>query len=349
MSVVASAAAFLLIGTQPEEIGIVHQNEPLVRTAQAQAASAEPCPMIVDSQGEVQPPIMIGERPVEAGQSIDVPAEPGNTSEASPDEIIVIARGEAPPGDPLQNVNIEAFQVAQSVDKALVGPIAKGYEGGVPKPIRDGLGNALRNLSEPINFVNFLLQFKIGKALETVGRFAINSTIGAAGVFDVAKKAPINLPYRSNGFANTLGFYGVEPGPYFFLPLVGPTTLRDMVGDGIDLLVLPVSVGKPFNQTAYAVPTTVINRLNDRVARDAEIERLQEESADPYVETRSLYLEMRQREIDVLRGKGRDRAGQPEIVIPDTLVAPQASDPSADTASDCAKTLSRGTTLPIED
>src|SRR3546814_2534491 len=77
----------------------------------------------------------------------------------------------------------------------------------------------------------------LGKALETVGRFAINSTIGAAGVFDVAKKAPINLPYRSNGFANTLGFYGVEPGPYFFLPLVGPTTLRDMVGDGIDLLV----------------------------------------------------------------------------------------------------------------
>src|SRR3546814_3763014 len=117
---------------------------------------------------------------------------------------MVIARGEAPPGDPPQDVNIEAFQVAQSVDKALVGPIAKGYEGGVPKPIRDGLGNALRNLSEPINFVNFLLQFKIGKALVTVGRFAINSTIGAAGVFDVAKKAPINPPYRSNGFANTL-------------------------------------------------------------------------------------------------------------------------------------------------
>src|SRR3546814_3096746 len=113
-----------------------------------------------------------------------------------------------------------------------------------------------------------------------------------------------------------------------------------MVGDGIDLLVSPVSVGKPFNQTAYAVPTTVINRLNDRVARDAEIERLQEESADPYVETRSLYLEMRQREIDVLRGKDRDREGEPDVVIPDTLVAPHASDPSADTASDCAETFS---------
>src|SRR3546814_1580506 len=74
MSVVTSAAAFLLIGTQPEEIGVVHQNEPLVRTAQAQAASAEPCPMIVDSQGEVQPPIMIGERPVEA-RSEEHPSE----------------------------------------------------------------------------------------------------------------------------------------------------------------------------------------------------------------------------------------------------------------------------------
>src|SRR3546814_5971696 len=147
--------------------------------------------------------------------------------------------------------------------------------------------------------------------------------MGVAGIFDVAKKPPVNLPYRPNVFANTLCFYGVEPGPYFFLPLGGPTTLRDMVGDGIDLHVLPVAVGKPFNQTAYAVPATVINRLNDRVARDAEIERLQEESADPYVETRSLYLEMRQREIDVLRGKDRDRAGEPDMVIPDSLVAPQ--------------------------
>src|SRR3546814_13265885 len=96
-----------------------------------------------------------------------------------------------------------------------------------------------------------------------------------------------------------------------------------MVGDGIDLLVLPVSVGKPFNQTAYAVPTTVINRLNDRVARDAEIERLQEESADPYVETRSLYLAMRQREIDWLRGKGTGREGAPELVLTETLNRPQ--------------------------
>src|SRR3546814_2446438 len=91
-----------------------------------------------------------------------------------------------------------------------------------------GLGNALRNISEPVNFLNFLLQFKIGKAAETLGRFVVNTTFGVGGLVDVAKTKPFNLPYRRNGFANTLGFYGVEPGPYFYLPLVGPTTLRDM-------------------------------------------------------------------------------------------------------------------------
>src|SRR3546814_3193146 len=81
---------------------------------------------------------------------------------------------------------------------------------------------------------------------------------------------PFNLPYRRNGFANTLGFYGVEPGPYFYLPLVGPTTLRDLAGNSIDLLVVPTAVGAPSNRTAYAVPTTVIRQLNDRIERSEE-------------------------------------------------------------------------------
>jgi phospholipid-binding lipoprotein MlaA len=225
---------------------------------------------------------------------------------------VVTARGKPPPGDPLQEVNITSYRAIQSVDRALVAPVATGYQGVVPEPVRDGLGNALRNLTEPVNFLNFLLQFKIGKAAETLGRFVVNTTFGVGGLFDVAKTKPFDLPYRRNGFANTLGFYGVEPGAYFYLPLVGPTTLRDMVGNSIDLLVLPTTVGTPFNRTVYAVPTTVIKQLNDRIEGDAEIERLQEESADPYVETRTLYLEMRQREIDALKGKGRDAASIPQ-------------------------------------
>ena len=225
--------------------------------------------------------------------------------EAPENEILVTADTEASRVDPLKEVNLISYQAIQSVDQAVVGPVAKGYERAIPEPIRDGLGNALRNISEPINFLNFLLQLKIGKAAETVGRFAVNSTIGIGGILDVAKKKPFKLPYRRNGFANTMGFYGIKPGPYFYLPLIGPTTLRDFAGNGIDLLLLPNVVGKPFDRPAYSIPTNIIMQLNARVERDAEIKRLREESPNPYAETRALYLEMRQNEINALKVKRR--------------------------------------------
>src|SRR3546814_10982251 len=84
-----------------------------------------------------------------------------------------------------------------------------------------------------------------------------------------------------------------------------------MGGNGIALPVLPTTVGAPFNRPAYAVPTTVIKQLNDRIEGDAEITRLQEESLDPYVETRTLCLEKRQREIDALKGRSNDVAAIP--------------------------------------
>ncbi len=80
----------------------------------------------------------------------------------------------------MQAVNVEAFKVLQSVDAALVAPIAKGYESIVPKPVKSGLHNFLQNLTEPIVFLNYLLQLKPGKAAETLARFAINSTLGFA-------------------------------------------------------------------------------------------------------------------------------------------------------------------------
>ena len=271
--------------------------------------------------GDVLPPKVV---PTIGTDPSPAPITP-TPAPGSPNEIVVTARGDAPPGDPLQAVNIESYRAVQAIDQAFVGPIAMGYQGIVPEPVRDGVGNALRNLTEPVNFLNYLLQFKIGKAAETLGRFAINSTFGVGGLFDVAKKKPFNLPYRRNGFANTLGFYGVEPGPFFYLPLFGATTLRDMAGNGLDMLVLPTAIGKPFNRTAYAVPTTVVRALNDRIERDAEIERLQKQSLDPYVETRTLYLQMRQREIDALRGRMPDVIAAPPVEAPLEPAAPQAN------------------------
>ena len=114
------------------------------------------------------------------------------------------------------------------------------------------------------------MQLKPRKSLETLGRFAINSTAGIAGLFDVSKNRPINLPRRVNGFAYTLGYYGVKPGPYMYLPLIGPTTVRDLVGRVGDISLLPVVVGGPFSDPAIVAPATVI-RLGRKLINGLEV------------------------------------------------------------------------------
>lgn len=213
--------------------------------------------------------------------------------------IIVSARAHAPPGDPLERVNVQAFAFTRSADRALVGPLAMAYKQALPEPLRDGLGNALSNLREPAVFLAFLLQARIGKAVETAGRFAINSTLGAAGLFDLARRKPFGLPRRRNGFADTFGFYGLGPGPYLFLPLVGPTTVRDLIGGGLDRLLLPLAVGRPFNRFAYGAVTGTLSALNRRVAIDEQLRGLLA-TPDPYAALRDAYLRQRQAEIDGL-------------------------------------------------
>jgi phospholipid-binding lipoprotein MlaA len=222
-------------------------------------------------------------------------------SEAGPKEIVVVGSG-PPPGDPLAEVNAQTFEVMDQVDQALVEPIAHTYRDELPKPVRKGLSHFFRNLREPIVALNFLLQLKPGKAAETLGRFAINSTLGIGGLLEVAKRKPFNLPYRRNGFANTLGYYGVKPGPFLYLPLVGATTVRDLFGTLADAAVLPTAIGKPFNGPAYGVPAYVVTSLDSRIEFDAERQRIRN-ADEPYTEMRESYLRSRQREIDALRGK----------------------------------------------
>lgn len=220
--------------------------------------------------------------------------------------IVVTGRGKPPKEDPAQAVNAVSYQAVQAVDKVIIGPIAHGYEKGVPRPVRKGLHNLLNNLDEPIVFVNFLLQLKPGKAAETLGRFTINSTLGVAGLFDVAKKKPFRLPRRSNGLADTLGYYGIGPGPYLFLPLIGSTTVRDGLGRIIDLSLVPTIVGKPFNDPTFALAKGALSSLDERAEFDADLKKLRT-APDPYSAQRAYYLQRRQAEIDVLRGK-RDNA-----------------------------------------
>lgn len=237
-----------------------------------------------------------------------------------------------PDQDPMQAVNQASYDAVQAVDGAVIAPIAMQYQKAIPRPIRTGLRNFLVNLTEPIVALNFLLQLKPGKALETLGRFAINSTIGVAGLIDVAKQKPFNLRYRRNGFAYTMGYYGIGSGPYMFLPLVGPTTLRDVIGLGLDRFLMPLAVGGPLRHPAYVYGGFVVRSLDDRVENDALFKRIDEES-NPYASYREFYLKTRQAEIDALKGKA-DFQQEGTIVLPAPVatvapVAEVAPEPSA--------------------
>lgn len=265
--------------------------------------------------------------PPESGQPVAAqatsPAADAPTSSGSlPPEHneIVVTRRAPSPVDPAEKLNAVSFQAVQAVDKAIISPVTHAYKAGVPGPARDGLHNALNNLDEPIVFVNFLLQLKPGKALETLGRFAINSTLGVAGLFDVAKRKPFNLPRRSNGLADTLGYYGVGTGPYFYLPVIGPTTLRDVLARPFDLLILPALVPKPFKDPKVSLAKGTLAALDEREQDDQKLARLHSAS-DPYVVQREEYLARRKAEIDVLKGKRKSIDDPPYYQLPELPAA----------------------------
>jgi len=230
------------------------------------------------------------------------------------------------PGDPLEGFNRAMYKLHNGLDHALFRPLAMGYKHIVPRFIRSALRHAFSNLNEPVVFANYMLQFKIGKAAETVARFTINSTAGLGGTIDVAKGKGINLPHRNNGLGDTLGYYGVKPGPYLFLPFVGPSDFRDLLGGTADGLLLPNVVGSPFNRTDYMVGKAVVTGLDLRAEHDGDLRSLLDSALDPYATLRSVYQQDRAGEIAGLHGLSADGAG----AIPggDAL-----SDPLADPAA----------------
>jgi len=226
-----------------------------------------------------------------------------------PDQQDIVVKGrKRTPGDPLEAVNAKAFAITEGFDRAVMDPASRAYAKAVPEPVQNGISNFLSNLREPVVALNFLLQLKPAKSAETLGRFAINSTLGGAGLFDIAKRRPFRLRHRPNGFADTMGYYGVKPGPYLFLPLLGPSTPRDLAGFVLDRLMLPLAIGSPFNRLTYTVPTSTVNALDRHAAFDEQMQAARA-SDDPYVARRAFYLKSRQAEIDSLRARHQAATG----------------------------------------
>jgi phospholipid-binding lipoprotein MlaA len=322
----AVAAGMMMMGAQAEADAPQIAMAAVAEVELAQASAPAP------AATETAPPA-----------TTDTPPPPPAATGDQPQDIVVTGEKGAPKGDPLEQLNAKSFEAVQSVDKAVLEPMAKAYNKGLPRPVRKGLRNFFSNLQEPVVFAAYLLQFKPGKAAETAGRFGVNSTLGFLGLFDVAKRKPFYLPHRNNGLANTLGYYGVGPGPYMYLPIVGPTTLRDIIGDTVDKMILPFAVGKPFNKPTYVIPATILNQLGERAAFDETIQAIRKED-DPYTVYKNLYMKQRQAEIDALHGRappegvvpiyGEDmptpgKKGAPKVTIPDQD-APAVDEPDTD-------------------
>lgn len=130
--------------------------------------------------------------------------------------------------DPWERFNRSMYKFNDSVDRALIKPLAKGYRRITPRPVRRGVGNFFRNLLEPTTIVNDLLQGKPLQALSDGSRFLLNSTLGVFGLFDVATK--VGVERNQEDFGQTLAVWGVPSGPYLVLPFIGPSNVRDAVG-----------------------------------------------------------------------------------------------------------------------
>ena len=233
--------------------------------------------------------------------SVPVAAEAQIAVSAAPIAAPAAARPTHAKGDPWERFNRSMFNFFQKIDRAVFRPVALGLGKVIPKPIRDGLRNFLSNVNEPIVFMNDLLQLKPKRALRTLGRFTLNTAVGLGGLADVAKLA--KLPHRNNTLGNTLARYGVGPGPYIFLPFLGPSTLRDFGGEQTDQIVLPLAVGKPFNRLDWQLATAGFSGLNQRIESDEDLRTLLSGAADPYATLRSVYLQSRLAEIAEIKGK----------------------------------------------
>ena len=206
--------------------------------------------------------------------------------------------------DPWEPVNERIFWLNHDVlDRYAVKPAATVWQLVVPQLVRRSLANAFDNLGMPDRFVNNLLQGRFGGASREVVRLVVNTTVGVAGFFDVATRLGVQKSDADTG--QTLGSYGVGPGPYVQVPLMQPLDVRDGIGYGIDLLLDPLTYFAPFFAT---LGPSIVNRLNERASNLERYQDAEDASLDLYAAVRNGYLQSRQKSInDAIRDRKDER------------------------------------------
>jgi len=230
----------------------------------------------------------------------------------------------AHPRDPWEPFNRQVSSFNESVDEAVVKPVATAYQHVTPELVRTGVSNFFGNLSDVWSLVNNVLQLKPRESVETLLRVGVNTTIGLVGLIDVATE--LHLEKHREDFGQTLGYWGMPTGPYLVLPLLGPSTLRDAA-------VLPVdrqgNLVSGLDDVATRNSLTALGLVDLRASLLGAGRLLEDAALDKYTFTRDVYLQRR-------RGLARDDTVPPaspaeeryDLPEPDKSAAPAAAPPT---------------------
>lgn len=251
--------------------------------------------------------------PTASSEAIEAPAAPEGSSEELYDPFASPGETAIEEYDPWEPLNTKFFEFNRELDRWVLKPVAKGYNVVVPNSVQVGISNVFYNSRVTPRFLNNMFQGKFKGAGIEAGRFLINTTVGIGGFFDVAQRFNLTTPEEDTG--QTLGFYGVPPGPYLMVPLLGPYTVRDLVGYAGDIalnpiywLILPtmhnidsiptvVDIDERAATYAISIGARAIEIVNDRSLNLEKFQGVEESTLDLYAAVRNAYLQKRAKAI----------------------------------------------------
>ena len=193
--------------------------------------------------------------------------------------------------DPFEPINRASYAFNEGLDRALLKPAARTYKRYTPGLLQTGISNVFGNAKYPVTLVNDVLQGKLADAFNDTGRFVLNSTLGLGGILDPA--TDVGLDRNDEDFGQTFGRWGVEQGPYFVVPLFGPTTLRDGIGAIADDFAEPRSYLED-DSTRWTL--WAASNFESRV-RLLDADAVLQRAGDPYTFVRSAYLQRREYQV----------------------------------------------------
>lgn len=194
--------------------------------------------------------------------------------------------------DPWESMNRSVYNFNDAVDTVAIKPAARVYESLVPKFVQTGVHNVLGNLGDVWSMANSALQLKGQHAVESFFRVSVNTVFGLGGILDIATE--MRLERHKEDFGQTLGYWGVKPGPYIVLPILGPSTLRDTLAYPVDYKGDAV---RQFSDQATRNSLVVLRVTDVRVGLLQAVDTLKEASLDPYTFVRDAYLQKRENDV----------------------------------------------------